>query len=308
MDTAYRERPELTRAGEQRKAARRRVRARLGKRSRTAWKGLLLPAVLLVIWEVAGTAGQISPTVLPTPRVIIRELAMLAQSGELLLHLRVSLWRAALGFLLGGALGFLFGLAAGFSRLTEKRLDPSLQMLRTIPHLAITPLFILWFGFGELSKVLLIALGAFFPLYVNTFLGIRSVDARLMEVARVLEYDTRSRIVKLVVPSALPNVLLGIRLSLGAAWLGLVVAEMMGSSAGVGYLIMDARYFSITSLVFAGIIIFAVAGKLTDSLVKLLENRLLRWRDSYQGEEGPEADSPPKRAGGQGSGASARKL
>lgn len=305
MDTAYREQPELPRTAERKKAVRREVKARLGKRHRFAWKGLLLPAVLLIVWEVAGTAGQISPTVLPTPRVIVQELVALAHSGELLLHLRVSLWRAALGFLLGGALGFLFGLASGFSRLTEKRLDPTLQMLRTIPHLAITPLFILWFGFGELSKVLLIALGAFFPLYVNTFLGIRSVDAKLMEVARVLEYDTRSRIVKLVVPSALPNVLLGIRLSLGAAWLGLVVAEMMGSSAGVGYLIMDARYFSITSLVFAGIIIFAAAGKLTDSLVKLLEKRLLRWRDSYQGGGGPESEPSAARVGGRVTGGEA---
>lgn len=296
MDTAYREQPELPRAAAPEKAADRRVRARAGKRRRFSYKGLILPVALLIVWEIAGTAGQISPTVLPTPRVIIRELVQLAQSGELFLHLRVSLWRAALGFLLGGTLGFLLGLWSGFSRLTEKRLDPTLQMLRTIPHLAITPLFILWFGFGELSKILLIALGAFFPLYVNTFLGIRSVDAKLMEVARVLEYDTRSRIVKLVVPSALPNVLLGVRLSLGAAWLGLVVAEMMGSSAGVGYLIMDARYFSITSLVFAGIIIFAAAGKLTDSLVKALEKRLLRWRDSYQGADGQEPDAPAKKS------------
>lgn len=298
MDTTYRGRPELPRTGERKKAARRMVRARLGKRRRFSYKGLILPAALLIIWEVAGTAGQISPTVLPTPRVIVRELVQLAQSGELFLHLRVSVWRAALGFLLGGALGFLLGLASGFSRLTEKRLDPTLQMLRTIPHLAITPLFILWFGFGEVSKILLIALGAFFPLYVNTFLGIRSVDTKLMEVAQVLEYDTRSRILKLVVPSALPNVLLGVRLSLGAAWLGLVVAEMMGSSAGVGYLIMDARYFSITSLVFAGIIIFAAAGKLTDSLVKALEKRLLRWRESYQGGDGPEPEATAKRTEG----------
>jgi len=157
-------------------------------------------------------------------------------------------------------------------------------MLRTVPHLVITPLFILWFGFGELSKILLIALGAFFPLYVNTFLGIRSVEANLFEVARVLNFSRRNQITKLIIPAALPNILLGIRLSLGAAWLGLVVAEMMGSSEGIGYLIMDARYFSITSLVFVGILIFAIVGKLTDSLVKLLEKRLLRWRESYLGD------------------------
>ncbi|WNS43955.1 ABC transporter permease [Paenibacillus sp. MMS20-IR301] len=264
-------------------AGKRRPGDRQGKR-KTTFKGLLLPALTLVIWEIAGTAGGISPTVLPTPHVIALEFYHLAGSGELLYHLRISLWRSLLGFLLGGSLGLALGLWSGFSRLAEKQLDPSIQMLRTVPHLAITPLFILWFGFGEESKILLIALGAFFPVYVNTFLGIRSVDEKLFEVAKVLQFNRRSLIAKLILPAALPNILLGIRLSLGAAWLGLVVAEMMGSSEGVGYLIMDARYFSITSLVFVGILIFAIVGKLTDSLVKLLEKRLLRWRDSYLGE------------------------
>lgn len=295
MATAGRDKPEVPTAKGLTASRKRSGFARTGKKRSFPYKGLIFPAALLIFWEIAGTVGRISPTVLPTPGVIIQELIQLAASGELLLHLRISLWRALLGFLLGGALGFLLGIWSGFSRLTEKRLDPTLQMLRTIPHLAITPLFILWFGFGELSKILLIALGAFFPLYVNTFLGIRSVDAKLMEVAQVLEYDNRSKILKLVVPSALPYVLQGVRLSMGAAWLGLVVAEMMGSSAGVGYLIMDARYFSITSLVFAGIIIFAVAGKLSDSLVKALEKRLLRWRDSYQGEDGRRPDAPAKK-------------
>jgi sulfonate transport system permease protein len=251
---------------------------------KTTLKGLLLPVLTLIVWEIFGTVGQISPTVLPTPHVIAVEFYNLARSGELLFHLRISLWRSLLGFLLGSSVGLALGLWSGFSRLAEKQFDPSIQMLRTVPHLAITPLFILWFGFGEWSKILLIALGAFFPVYVNTFLGIRSVDEKLFEVAKVLQYNRRSLITKLIIPSALPNILLGIRLSLGAAWLGLVVAEMMGSSEGVGFLIMDARYFSITSLVFVGILIFAIVGKLTDSLVKLLEKRLLRWRDSYLGE------------------------
>ncbi|AIQ60103.1 ABC transporter permease [Paenibacillus borealis] len=253
-------------------------------RRKTTLKGLILPVLTLIVWEIFGTAGQINPTVLPTPHVIALEFYNLARSGELLFHLKISLWRSLLGFLLGGSVGLALGLWSGFSRLAEKQLDPSIQMLRTVPHLAITPLFILWFGFGEWSKILLIALGAFFPVYVNTFLGIRSVDEKLFEVAKVLQYNRRSLITKLIVPASLPNILLGIRLSLGAAWLGLVVAEMMGSSEGVGFLIMDARYFSITSLVFVGILIFAIVGKLTDSLVKLLEKRLLRWRDSYLGE------------------------
>ncbi|MBY9080689.1 ABC transporter permease [Paenibacillus sp. HN-1] len=265
-------------------AVRKKKRHNRQKQRRTILKGLLLPVLTLIVWEIAGTAGHINPTVLPTPHLIVIEFYNLARSGELFFHLRYSLWRSFLGFLLGGSVGLVLGLWSGFTRFAEKQLDPSIQMLRTVPHLAITPLFILWFGFGEWSKILLIALGAFFPVYVNTFLGIRSVDAKLFEVAKVLQFNRRSLITKLIVPAALPNILLGIRLSLGAAWLGLVVAEMMGSSEGVGFLIMDARYFSITSLVFVGILIFAIVGKLTDSLVKLLEKRLLRWRDSYLGE------------------------
>lgn len=251
------------------------------RNSKTVIKGLLLPVLTLIVWEIVGTVGKINPTVLPTPHLIAEEFYNFTRSGQLLFHLRISLWRSLLGFLLGSSVGLALGILSGFSRHAEKQLDPSIQMLRTIPHLVITPLFILWFGFGELSKILLIALGAFFPLYVNTFLGIRSVDTNLFEVARVLNFNRRNQITKLIIPAALPNILLGIRLSLGAAWLGLVVAEMMGSSEGVGFLIMDARYFSITSLVFVGIIIFAIVGKLTDSLVKLLEKRLLRWRESY---------------------------
>ncbi|MEF3305830.1 ABC transporter permease [Paenibacillus sp. GYB003] len=245
--------------------------------------GLLFPLSVLAVWQAAGWAGLVSSTILPTPAAIFASFWELARSGELFIHLEISVYRAAVGFALGGALGLLAGLAVGFSGQVERTLDPSLQMLRTIPHLAVTPLFILWFGFGEFSKVLLIAKGAFFPLYVNTFLGIRSVDAKLFEVARVLEFNRWKQIVRLVIPAALPNILLGVRLSLGVAWLGLVVAELMGSSEGIGYLILDARQFSQTSIVFVGIVIFAVVGKATDSLVRYLEKRLLRWRDSYGG-------------------------
>jgi sulfonate transport system permease protein len=245
--------------------------------------GLLLPVFVLTVWQIAGWSGIVSSTILPTPSTIFVSFWELARTGELLGHMKISLFRAAVGFLLGGALGLTAGLAVGFSGRVEDTLDPSLQMLRTIPHLAVTPLFILWFGFGEFSKVLLIAKGAFFPLYVNTFLGIRGVDSKLFEVAKVLEFSRWKQIVRLVLPAALPNILLGLRLSLGVAWLGLVVAELMGSSEGIGYLILDARQFSQTSIVFVGILIFAVVGKATDSLVRYFEKRLLRWRDSFNG-------------------------
>lgn len=246
-------------------------------------RALILPVLLLIIWQIASTVGWISPILVPSPTAIAAEFYALIASGELIHHLGISVVRAAAGFALGGTIGLAFGVLAGFFRTSEDMVDPMLQMLRTVPHLAITPLFILWFGIGETSKVLLIALGAFFPLYVNTFLGIRSVDRKLFEVVRVLEFSRWKQIRYVILPAAMPNVLLGVRLSLGVSWLGLVVAEMMGSSAGIGYLIQDARQFSQITVVFVGIVIFAVVGKLSDSLVRVLERRLLHWRDNYSG-------------------------
>jgi sulfonate transport system permease protein len=252
-------------------------------RWRVALRGMVLPAVILTLWQLAGTLGIVSKNILPTPVTIAVTFYEMIASGEIFKHLQISIWRAALGFFLGGGLGLAFGLAAGLFKRFEHSVDPSVQMLRTIPHLAITPLFILWFGFGEFSKVLLIAKGAFFPLYVNTFLGIRNVDSKLFDVARVLEFNRWKQITQLVLPAALPNILLGLRLSIGVAWLGLVVAELMGSSEGVGYLILDARQFSQTAIVFVGIIIFAVVGKGSDSLVRYLEKKWLKWQDSFKG-------------------------
>ncbi len=247
-------------------------------------QGLILPAAVIIIWQLAGTMGLVSRTLLPTPLEIVTSFIELIRTGELMGHMEISIWRAAIGFVLGSGLGLLLGLLVGISNKTEHFMDPSLQMLRTVPHLAVAPLFILWFGFGETSKILLIAKGAFFPIYVNTFLGIRGVDSKLFDVAQVLEFSRIKLITKLIIPAALPNILLGVRLSLGVAWLGLVVAELMGSSEGIGYMIMDARQFSNTEIVFVGIIIFAAVGKFTDSLVRLLESRLLKWSDSYSGD------------------------
>ncbi len=262
-----------------------RERTALVKQIIVVFRGLLLPAVILAVWQFIGTLGIFSGTVLPTPTAILQSFIGLIVTGELWGHLEISIWRAAIGFVLGAGLGLLFGILVGFSSKSEHVMDPTLQMLRTVPHLAVAPLFILWFGFGELSKILLIAKGAFFPIYVNAFLGIRGADSNLFEVARVLEFSRYQLVTKLILPAAMPNILLGIRLSLGVAWLGLVVAELMGSSAGIGYMIMDARQFSNTEIVFVGIIIFALVGKLTDSLVRQLELKLLKWRDNFMGED-----------------------
>ncbi|OBW49012.1 ABC transporter permease [Bacillus cereus] len=249
-------------------------------------RAITIPVIILIIWQLAGVFGLVSKTVLPTPLDIFLAFQELIKTGELFGHLSISVFRAAAGFFIGGGLGIILGTIVGFSTRSEQYLDPSVQMLRTVPHLAVAPLFVLWFGFGETSKVLLIADGAFFPLYVNAFLGIRGVDSKLFDVARVLEFSKRKLITKLILPAALPNLLLGARLSLGVAWVSLVVAELMGSTEGIGYMIMDARQFSNTDIVFVGIIIFAFVGKFSDSLVRLLEMKFLRWRDNFKGETG----------------------
>lgn len=249
-------------------------------------RAITIPIIILIIWQLAGVFGLVSKTVLPTPLDIFLAFQELIKTGELFGHLSISVFRAAAGVFIGGSLGIILGTIVGFSTRSEQYLDPSVQMLRTVPHLAVAPLFVLWFGFGETSKVLLIADGAFFPLYVNAFLGIRGVDSKLFDVARVLEFSKRKLITKLILPAALPNLLLGARLSLGVAWVSLVVAELMGSTEGIGYMIMDARQFSNTDIVFVGIIIFAFVGKFSDSLVRLLEVKFLRWRDNFKGEIG----------------------
>lgn len=245
--------------------------------------GLLLPGSVLVLWQTLGHYGMISEMLFPTPYTIAESFVALAASGDLWANYRISLVRALSGFLLGGGLGLLLGILVGLFRRTEKLLDPSLQMIRMIPSLAVVPLFILWFGIGEESKVLLIAKSAFFPLYINAFMGIRGVDNKLFEVARVLGFSPIKQIIRLVLPAALPNIILGLRLSLGLSWLGLVVAELIASTSGIGYMMSDARQFADTPVVFVGIIIFAATGLLSDSIVRYLEGRLLRWQDSYRG-------------------------
>lgn len=259
------------------------LHAKWRTRSNDLIVGAAIPVGILILWQLAGSLGWISTFFLPTPAMIAQHVQQLIVSGELFIHLGISIERAAAGFVIGGGLGFLFGLLVGFSRNAEYVLDPSIQMLRMIPHLALAPLILLWFGFGETSKIFIIANGAFFPMYINTFMGIRSVDNRLFDVARVLEFNKYKQITRLVVPAASPHILLGVRTSLAVSWLGLVVAELIGSQAGIGFIINIGKQTSVTELIFIGVIIFAIVGKLFDSLVRRLEKKWLDWRDSYLG-------------------------
>ncbi|WP_020618032.1 ABC transporter permease [Paenibacillus daejeonensis] len=247
--------------------------------SSLAW-GSALPVAFLLLWQWLGDQELISPLLFPTPLVILESFGWLWNTGMLAENFGASLYRMAAGFGLGGGLGLLLGLFVGLSRGMEKLLDSTVQMVRMVPHISVTFLFVLWFGIGDTSKIMLIAKGCFFPLYIYTFLGIRNTDRKLFEVTRVLAYSRFKQIVRLVLPASVPNIVVGVRLSLAVAWGSLVVAEMMGASSGLGFLMMDARAMSDTPTVFVGIALFTVLGVITDVIVLLVERRLLAWRDS----------------------------
>jgi sulfonate transport system permease protein len=193
----------------------------------------------------------------------------------------VSLKRVAIGFTLGGGVGLILAIVAGLSRLGENSVDPLMQMVRTLPLFGLIPVFIVWFGIGELPKVVLIALGAAIPLYLNTFSGIRSVDAKLAEVGQSLQLRRSELIRHIVLPGALPQMLVGLRQSLGVAWLALVVAEQVNANAGLGFMISQATQFLRNDVIIVALLVYCVLGLLTDALVRLLERRALSWRRSF---------------------------
>jgi sulfonate transport system permease protein len=241
----------------------------------------LAPAVLLVVWEVFAQAGWLSPQVLPAPTKVIRTAFKLATTGSLLNDLSVSLARATAGFAIGGTVGFVLGTLVGFSRVAEAAIDRSVQMIRAIPFLAVLPLVIVWLGVGEAEKIFLVALGVTFPIYINTTLGIRQVDPKLIELGRVQGLGTIELIRRIILPGALPSILTGVRYALATAWLALVVAETIGAQSGIGFLAMDAREFLRTDVVVLTIVIYALIGVAADSIARFLERRLLAWHPNY---------------------------
>jgi len=238
--------------------------------------------LLLAIWELATRRSDSDPALLPSPDAILRAGYSLGISGELLTHIKISAIRAGLGLALGGSLGFVLGLMTGVSQLAERLLDSSIQMIRTIPHLALIPLIILWLGIGEHARVSLVALGAFFPIYINTYHGVRSVDPLLLEMGAVYGLGPQALFRDIIFPGALPNILMGLRYALGVVWLTLIVAETIASTSGIGYLATNAREFMQTDIVILAILIYALLGKVADFLVRLLERRLLSWNPAYR--------------------------
>ncbi|HEX4611278.1 MAG TPA: aliphatic sulfonate ABC transporter permease SsuC [Urbifossiella sp.] len=241
----------------------------------------VVPALLLVAWQAAGDVGTLSARVLPTPAAVARAGVRLAESGELWRHLGASFGRAAAGFLIGGGLGLVLGVLTGVSRTAEAAIDGTVQMLRTVPHLALIPLVILWFGVGEAAKVFLVALGVLFPVYLNTHHGVRSVDPGLVEMGRVYGLDRWGLFRRVLLPGAMPSVLVGVRYALGVMWLTLIVAETIAATSGIGYLAMNAREFLRTDVVVLSILLYALLGKAADSAARVLERWWRPWHPSF---------------------------
>ena len=238
----------------------------------------LSPVAILVLWQVASAAGVLSERVLPAPSLILDAGWQLTTSGELAHALAVSGTRVVQGLLLGGIIGVLLGTVVGLSRFAEATVDPPLQMLRALPHLGLIPLFILWFGIGETPKILLVALGVAFPLYLNTFSAIRQIDRKFLDTAVVLGFSWWQRFTVIIAPSIAPQLLVGLRQSLAIAWLSLIVAEQINAESGLGYIINNARDFLRIDVIIFGLVVYALMGIATDGIVRILEKRSLRYR------------------------------
>ncbi len=246
------------------------------------WLPYLVPVAIVALWQLGSSAGWISSRVMPSPVDVVLAFWQTTTSGQLPKDIAVSAGRAFAGLFVGGSIGFLLGIANGVSRLSEKLTDTTLQMMRTVPHLALIPLVILWFGIGEESKLFLTSLGVLFPVYLNTYHGVRNVDRDLIEMGRVYGMGNWTLFRKVIFPGALPSIFVGLRYALGIMWLTLIVSESIAASSGIGHMANNAREFMMTDVVVLSLVIYAVLGKLADVAARAMERRALRWNPTYQ--------------------------
>jgi len=241
--------------------------------------GLLLPVGLALGWELAVRFGLVQGRLVPPPSRILQTFIALTENGELWVHVWATLWRVAVGFVLGAGGGILLGALAGISEMSRRLLDPTLQALRAIPSIAWVPLFILWLGIFEASKVALIAVGVFFPVYLGIAGAILSVDRKLVEVGRVFRLSRLAQVRRILLPAILPETIIALRSGLGLGFMFVVAAEFMGASEGLGYLLVDGQQMGKPDRILAAIIAFAILGKLADSMLVVATRPLLRWQD-----------------------------
>lgn len=242
----------------------------------------LLPIVTIVLWQILGQSEIISSSILPTPLNVVDAAIQLTSSGKLQEHVLISTQRALIGFFIGGIIGFILGLLNGTVKFFEITTDTTMQMIRTIPHLALIPLVILWFGIGESAKIFLVALGVMFPVYINTFSGIQNVDRKLIEMGTVYGLSKWKLFVNIILPGALSSILVGIRYALGVMWMSLIVAETIGADSGIGFMATSAREFMQMDIVVLTIVLYSILGKLSDVIAKLFERRFLQWNPVYR--------------------------
>jgi sulfonate transport system permease protein len=244
---------------------------------------MLVPILLLVIWQWGPNIGLDLRGSLTSPSIVATTFWHLLRHGQLAADIGASLGRAGLGLVIGLSAGLLLGVISGLSRIGEDLVDATLQMSRTLPFLALVPLFVLWFGIGELPKVLLIALACLWPAYINTFAGIRGVDSRLVEVARTVGLTRVQMIRRVLLPGALPSMLVGLRYALAFSVLALVAAEEINATNGLGALMTNAEQYFQTPVLILVLVIYAALGLLADVIVRVLEHFLLTWQATYSG-------------------------
>jgi len=242
------------------------------------WLGAVVPVLGIVLWEGFARIGVFPPNELPAPSVVAQTIFDLAASGDLWKHAGITLFRIAVGFLVGATAGTLLGGLTGYVLLARKLFDPVLQSLRNIPSMAWVPLFLLWMGIQESSKIALIALGAFFPVYLNLSSAMSHVDPKMIEVGKVYRLNSIQMIARVILPAALPEYFVGLRSGLGLAWMFVVAAEIMGASRGLGFLMIDGQMTGRASIILATVILFACLGKGTDLLLEVIGRRLLRYK------------------------------
>jgi sulfonate transport system permease protein len=243
--------------------------------------GLILPLGLALGWEFAVYVGWSNGRLVPPPSVIFNTFTELASTGELQTHAYATLWRVAWGFVFGVTAGTIAGAITGYSALSHRLVDPTLQALRSIPSIAWVPLFILWFGIFEASKITLIAVGVFFPVYLGVMGAVLSVDRKIVEVGRAFRLSGTAMIRRILLPAVMPAYVISLRAGLGLGWMFVVAAELLGASEGLGYLLVDGQQLGKPAQIVAAIVVFAVVGKATDWLLDRAAAPFLRWEDRF---------------------------
>ncbi|MFD7690323.1 ABC transporter permease [Streptomyces sp. NPDC059781] len=262
--------------GEEEHQVRRRRRLSPGKPLPAA--RLLGPALVLVLWAAASAAGQLDPGAIPAPWTVVETGARLWTEGTLPDDILTSLRRAGSGFAIGLTAGILLALASGLSRAGEALIDGSVQLNRAVPTLGLIPLFILWLGIGETFKIAIIAIVVYIPIYLNTHSALSGIDHRFVELAEVQGLSRLAFVRQVVVPGALPGFFVGLRLGVTGSWLGLVVLEQINATSGLGYMMFQAQNYGQTDVILVGLVVYGIFGLVSDTLVRLIERRVLSWR------------------------------